>query len=58
MLTIDIHPQPEDPNGHKWRCTVNEGPGHHGTGRSKAEATHNAALAWLIWTNDKELERE
>lgn len=44
---ISVLPQiPAGPGCDIWRAIIHEGPGHHGTGLTRAEAMINAANAW------------
>lgn len=43
---IKIYMNPVPSNRQKFRCDIDEGPGHHGTGRTASEALLNAAGAW------------
>lgn len=47
---ISILPQTSIVNrDHIWRAIIHDGPGHHGTGMTKAEALINAANAWMVY---------
>ena len=58
MPKIIIYPQGSPTLKHTWRCDIEDGPGHHGTGASKPEALFNAARAWRIYEENHGSKKE
>lgn len=40
-------------HGDRWECIIESGPGHHGIGRTMADAMMQAAMAWKAYEPPK-----
>lgn len=58
MPKITIYPCASRTKDHTWRCDIDYGPGHHGTGASQAQALFLAACAWMKYEEDHGSQKE